>query len=55
MRAAGVAPKDIVALGFVEVGDTATPFDLQQVTRRVQRPDPCAAFRQAPAAPPARP
>jgi uncharacterized iron-regulated protein len=55
LRAAGVAPKDIVALGFVEDGDTATPFDLQQVTRRVQRPDPCAAFRPAPVAPPARP
>lgn len=47
LRAAGVAPKDIVALGFVEDGDPAMPFDLRQATPGIQRPDPCAAFRKA--------
>ena len=47
LRAAGVAPKDIVALGFVEDGDPAMPFDLRQATPGMQRPDPCAAFRKA--------
>jgi hypothetical protein len=43
--------QDIVALGFVEDGDASMPFDLQQVTPGVQRPDPCAAFRKAQGAP----
>lgn len=51
LRAAGVAPRDIVAVGFVEEGDAAMPFDLQGATPRVPRPDPCAAFRQAPPVP----
>jgi len=55
LRAAGVAPRDIAAVGFVEDGDAAMPFDLQEVTPRVPRPDPCAAFRQAPPEPSASP
>ncbi len=51
LRAAGVAARDIVALGFVEDGDATMPFDLRQVTPGVQRPDPCAAFRKAQGAP----
>jgi uncharacterized iron-regulated protein len=55
LRAAGVAPGDIVAVGFVEDGDTPMPFDRQEVTPRMPRPDPCEAFRQAPTGPSGKP
>jgi uncharacterized iron-regulated protein len=47
LRAAGVAPSDIVAVGFIEKGDPdGARFDSVRVTERAERPDPCAAFRR---------
>ena len=46
LRAAGVAPSAIVAIGFVERGDDeAAVYDAVRVTAKADRTDPCAAFR----------
>jgi uncharacterized iron-regulated protein len=50
LRAAGVAAKDIAAVGYVEEGEGETgPFDLRRTTPRMERADPCASFRAPPA------
>lgn len=48
LRAAGVAPGQIVAVAFVEEGDSAPAgvFDVERRTARAEREDPCAAFRR---------
>lgn len=47
LRASGVMPAQIVAVGFTEQGDEdSAPYDTRQMTARAERTDPCAAFKR---------
>ncbi len=41
---AGVSPKQLVAVGFLEANDADAPYDVVRVTRAAQRADPCVGF-----------
>ncbi len=44
LRVAGVPAAQIVAVGYLEEDERDAPYDLVQVTSRMPREDPCAAF-----------
>lgn len=46
LRDAGVPAAQIVAIGFLEIGDPPVPVDVARYTPAAQRGDPCAAFRR---------
>ena len=47
LRAAGVAPSDMAAIGYVEQGDAdVAPYDARSIGPRAERTDPCAALRK---------